>query len=72
MEIWTHRLQPLTKRPFGEPVRLYSPPGERFAINTGYLVRTGDRAAQPDLPAIGSHGEYMDRGVNVLQQQSER
>lgn len=34
-EIWAQRLQPLTKRPVGDPFRVYSPPGERYSINTG-------------------------------------
>jgi Tol biopolymer transport system component len=35
MEIWAQRLQPATKHPLGEPFRIYSPPGERYSINTG-------------------------------------
>ena len=34
-EIWAQRLQPLTKHPAGEPILLYSPPVERYSINTG-------------------------------------
>jgi Tol biopolymer transport system component len=31
-EIWAQRLQPATKRPIGEPVRVFSPPGERYSL----------------------------------------
>ena len=34
-EIWAQRLQPQTKRPIGDPFRVYSPPGERYSISTG-------------------------------------
>ena len=34
-EIWVQRLHPFTKRPVGEPNRLYSPPREKYSINTG-------------------------------------
>jgi Tol biopolymer transport system component len=33
-EMWAQRLQPATKRPIGEPVRIFSPPGERYSIQT--------------------------------------
>jgi len=44
-EIWAQRLQPGTKRPLGEPFRIYSPPGDRYSINTGTWFG----------PAIGPH-----------------
>jgi Tol biopolymer transport system component len=44
-EVWAQRLQPATRRPLGEPVRLYSPPGERYSIRTGTWFG----------PAIGPH-----------------
>jgi Tol biopolymer transport system component len=34
-EIWAQRLQPATKRPLGEPFRVYGPPGERYSIYSG-------------------------------------
>jgi hypothetical protein len=44
-EVWAQRLQPATKRPLGEPFRIYSPPDERYSINNG-----------PSFgPAIGPH-----------------
>ena len=44
-EVWAQRLQPATKRPLGEPFRIYSPPGERYSINNGPWFG----------PAIGPH-----------------
>jgi eukaryotic-like serine/threonine-protein kinase len=35
MEVWAQRLRPATRRPVGEPFRIYSPPGERYFIRTG-------------------------------------
>jgi Tol biopolymer transport system component len=36
MEVWAQRLEAPTKRPVGEPFRIYSPPtGERFGIGSG-------------------------------------
>jgi Tol biopolymer transport system component len=45
-EVWAQRLQPTTKRPLGQPFRIYSPSGERYSIRTG--TQFG--------PAIGPHG----------------
>jgi Tol biopolymer transport system component len=44
-EVWAQRLQTATKRPLGEPFRIYSPPGERYSINNGPWFG----------PAIGPH-----------------
>jgi hypothetical protein len=34
-EVWAQRLEAVTKRPVGEPFRIYRPPGERYSIQTG-------------------------------------
>jgi len=41
MEVWAQRLQPATKRPLGEPFRIYSPTGERYSIRAGSWFGTG-------------------------------
>ena len=55
-EVWAQRLEPAAKRPVGEPVRIYSPPSERYSIQTGTWFGPGVGARNLIFPIYEDTG----------------